>query len=271
LRLGLTRRCAVPTDAAIHNFASLWRDFRNLKSLAFLLSAEGRLRELDNQPADAAQSYIDAIYFGCEISHGGFMINRVVSIACEGVGEIPLVKLVPKLGSDQIRPLVPELEQISRNEVSWEEVLQNESRFARAQMGKHPNPIKLVLDLWQARPMRRVTRDRHDIAVARLRLLTVELALQCYRSEQGQPPGRLDLLVPRYLHQVPSDPFSGRPLVYRPQGTNWLLYSIGPDRVDDGGKPMEPSNPGDFLIGLGGSEAGSPPVNKGDLFYDSPW
>ena len=79
------------------------------------------------------------------------------------------------------------------------------------------------------------------------------------------------MLVPKYLRQVPSDPFRGHPLVFRPQGTNWLLYSVGPDRVDDGGKPMGPSNPGDILIGFGGRESGSPPVNKGDLFYDSPW
>jgi len=48
-------------------------------------------------------------------------------------------------------------------------------------------------------------------------------------------------------------PLSGKPLVYRAQGTNWLLYSVGPDVVDDGGKPAE------------GRLAG-----KGDLFFESP-
>lgn len=95
LRLGLTRRCAVPTDAAIANIATLWRELGNLKSLALLLSAEGRLRELDNRPADAAQSYVDAIHLGCEMSHGGLMINRLVGIACEGVGEVLSSNLSP--------------------------------------------------------------------------------------------------------------------------------------------------------------------------------
>jgi hypothetical protein len=66
--------------------------------------------------------------------------------------------------------------------------------------------------------------------------------------------------VPKYLQRVPSDPFSGHPLVCRPQGTTWLLYSVGPDRVDDGGKPMTRDNSGN-----------GPVVYKGDLFYDSPW
>jgi hypothetical protein len=257
LRLGLTRRCAVPTDAAISNFAT---DLPNLKRLAQLLSAEGRLRELDNRPGDAADSYIDTIRLGSKISHGGFMIYRLVGIACEAVGRSRLVKLVHKLSGEQIRPLVQELEQISSNEVPWEELLRNENRFARAQFFKYPNPIAVVSALWQDRSLNKAVEEQHDLAIAQLRLLIVELVLRCYRSEQGQPPGRLDLLVPKYLHQVPFDPFSGHAVVYRPQGTNWLLYSVGPDRVDDGGKPMSRSNPGSGLA-----------VYKGDLFYDSPW
>jgi hypothetical protein len=116
------------------------------------------------------------------------------------------------------------------------------------------------MELWQGIRLNRAIKELHDLAVVHLRLVTVELALRCYRSDQGQAPGRLDLLVPKYLQQVPSDPFSGHALVFRPQGTNWLLYSVGPDRVDDGGKPMSRSNP-----------SGSHSVYKGDLFYDSSW
>jgi hypothetical protein len=258
LRLGLTRRCAVPADTAIADFAKL-RDLACLKLLAQTLSAEGRLWELDNRPGDAAHSYSDAIQFGCDVGQGGAIINRLVGIACEAVGRSPLVKLVPKLSGGQIRPLLGELEQINSNEVSWEEVLRNENRLTSARIG----PMKLVFYLLQAgriRAMRSASEEKHELAVAQLRLLTVELALRCYRFEQGQTPGKLDLLVPKYLQRVPSDPFSGHALVYRPQGTNWLLYSVGPDRVDDGGKAMTRSNPGNSL-----------PVYKGDLFYDSRW
>jgi len=63
--------------------------------------------------------------------------------------------------------------------------------------------------------------------VAHERLLAVELALRCYQVEQGHPPARLDELATKYLSHVPEDPFSGQPLVYRAQGTNWLLHSVG--------------------------------------------
>ncbi|MCG3131962.1 MAG: hypothetical protein FLDDKLPJ_02772 [Phycisphaerae bacterium] len=41
------------------------------------------------------------------------------------------------------------------------------------------------------------------------------------------------------LASEPKDIFSGEPLVYRiaPDGQDFLFYSLGPDRVDDGGKP----------------------------------
>jgi hypothetical protein len=42
-------------------------------------------------------------------------------------------------------------------------------------------------------------------------------------------------------------------MIYRPQGTNWLLYSVGPDLVDNGGRP--------------GRTADSRP---GDVFYNAP-
>jgi hypothetical protein len=270
LRVGLNRGCAVPTDAEIANFATISSDVIGLKSLARLLSAEGRLAELEDRPADAARSYIDAIRLGSAMSRGGLMMNRLVGIACEGVGSIPLVKLVPKLNCEQVRPLIAELEKIDESTVPWREVVQNENFFVRAQMGKYPNPIKLASDLWQARDSRRASAERHDLAAAHLRLLIAELALRAYRCEHGNGPGSLAQLLPKYLQHLPSDPFSSNPLVYHPTGTNWVLYSLGPDRVDDGGKPVGKIISGHYLIGFEADKSGNG-QNKGDILYNSEW
>src|SRR5258708_24786705 len=112
LRRGLTRRCAVPTDAAIANFASISGDLIALKKLAKVLFAEERLAEMENRPVDAAASCIDSIRLGIEMSRGGLMINPLVGIACEAMGVVPLVKLVPKLRCDQLRPILFQFEQI---------------------------------------------------------------------------------------------------------------------------------------------------------------
>jgi hypothetical protein len=257
LRLGLTRQCALATDAAMTNVSATTSELASLKRLAQLLASEGRLREMDNHLADAAQSYIDAIHLGDEMSRGGFVINRLVGIACEAIGEARLRKLVSSLPPAEARRIVAELEKIDHAGVTWAEVWENEQRFIRYQNRKRFNPITWAVARWKNWRANQQAQMRHKRIAAHLRLLAGELALRACRSEQGRVPARLDDLLTNYLSTVPQDPFAGKPLIYRPQGTNWLLYSVGPDGVDDGGRPV------------GRSVSGT--VQKGDLFYDSPY
>jgi hypothetical protein len=60
-----------------------------------------------------------------------------------------------------------------------------------------------------------------------------------------RPPESLDELVPEYLEILPEDLFApGTPLELARQGAHWWLYSVGPDRVDDGGMLRWPGTPG---------------------------
>jgi hypothetical protein len=91
------------------------------------------------------------------------------------------------------------------------------------------------------------------------RATELKLALTLYQMEQGRPARTLKELVPRYFTSVPTDPYSGQPFKYRlsrderiaivkfsedftnphyrhvPAGDG-ILWSVGPDRVDDGGE-----------------------------------
>jgi hypothetical protein len=72
-------------------------------------------------------------------------------------------------------------------------------------------------------------------------LLRVTLALSAYRRERGGYPATLtELVTAKYLTALPDDPFSpGNPPRYRLDSpTKYLLYSVGPDAKDDGGKPV---------------------------------
>jgi hypothetical protein len=256
LRLGLSRTCSVPTAAAINDISVVTTNLAKFKVLAILLAEEGRVAEQDNRPGDAARSYVDCIHLGNEISCGGFVINRLVGIACGAIGANPLAKLIPALSCEQARPVIDELEKIDASSVTWEEVKRNENALIGHEFRKTPNPIRWFIGWWQSKPARDRAEIRHNIMLAHTRLFRVELALRCYQTEHGRPPQDLHELIPKYLHRVPLDPFSfnQQSVSYRPQGTNWLLYSIGMDRVDDGGKPV-----------------GKGPDSKGDIFFDSPW
>jgi competence protein ComGC len=63
------------------------------------------------------------------------------------------------------------------------------------------------------------------------------LALQRYKADKDSFPGDLqELINAGYLRQLPLDVYSGKPLVYRKTDDSFILYSVGEDFKDDGGK-----------------------------------
>jgi hypothetical protein len=63
------------------------------------------------------------------------------------------------------------------------------------------------------------------------------LALLRWQSDRREYPATLDDLVGAgYLKLLPQDPFSDKPLVYRRTDGDFVLYSLGPNFVDDGGE-----------------------------------
>jgi len=71
---------------------------------------------------------------------------------------------------------------------------------------------------------------------ARLAEPAVSVELELHRRSTGSFPEALADVSLTYLKELPVDPFSGRPFVYHKQGDGYVLYSIGPNGRDDGGK-----------------------------------
>jgi hypothetical protein len=68
-------------------------------------------------------------------------------------------------------------------------------------------------------------------------LTKIALALAEYHADRGSYPSALANLTPKYLPEVPKDIFnSDADLHYAVEGNGYLLYSIGPNGKDDGGK-----------------------------------
>ena len=63
------------------------------------------------------------------------------------------------------------------------------------------------------------------------------LALQRWRVEKNEYPATLDELIESgYLKELPMDPYSDKPLVYKKTTDSFCLYSIGHNFKDDGGR-----------------------------------
>ena len=255
--LRLLRTCLARPSAVTMDFPMIDANqnlLQGMSRLVRLFVAEGRLLEMDNRPSDAAQSYVDSIRFGNELRRGGFLMTHLWGVVSEAGGCHSLALVASKLTAEDFRSVIGALEKIDSERVKWQQVLRNEKHYTRNKLGNRLNPNNWWMCWQQARKDRHKAETTHKIVTALDRLVTGDIALRLYTSKQGQPPARLDEVMPGYLSRVPEDPFTGKPMVYRPQGTNWLLYSVGPDGVDDGGSP-----------------AGKGWPVKGDLLFDSTW
>lgn len=74
---------------------------------------------------------------------------------------------------------------------------------------------------------------------AYLELTRVALGLMRFKRASGTYPDTLDALVPSYLAALPQDPFTLKPFIYRRDGDGYVLYSVGMDFKDDGGKDKD--------------------------------
>jgi hypothetical protein len=78
--------------------------------------------------------------------------------------------------------------------------------------------------------------NRYRGSVGNLRCASVALGLERYRRDHSHWPDSLDVLVPKYLAAVPKDPQDGKPLRFKRLPDGVLIYWIGHDGIDDGGK-----------------------------------
>jgi hypothetical protein len=77
--------------------------------------------------------------------------------------------------------------------------------------------------------------------IAQTRVTRAGLAAIRFKQEQGAFPSDLQTLK---LANA-DDPFTGKPLIYRPTDRGFTIYSVGINMVDDGGTKGKNSRSGD--------------------------
>ncbi len=122
-------------------------------------------------------------------------------------------------------------------------------KFAQLVPGKDPGPLVVqsisdVLLTLLAPAIQRLNdaRDRYEQIHSNLQ---IAFAMAAYRLDVGRYPTKLDDLAPKYLTKVPGDVFSGKPLIYKPDGKGYLFYSVGANGIDEGGRWYDDDPRGD--------------------------
>jgi hypothetical protein len=76
-------------------------------------------------------------------------------------------------------------------------------------------------------------------------LTRLAFALAAYRADHGSYPAKLADLRPKYVAEIPQDLFIAAELHYQQHRDGYLLYSVGANGKDDGGKGRDDCKAGE--------------------------
>jgi hypothetical protein len=237
-RRGLSRTCRVPLTYTQADFS---RPNDRLRELACLFVIEGKLAEREGRTDDALGSYRDLLRLGQAITRGGLVIDCAYGHSAERMAIDGVHGLHRQLSPEVCRQWLAALQ---RSEAEREPV--EEIEYRELLWWEHAGGLttRMIESAGQSlgKDLSLASKAGEDFGlyhVATMRLLICELALQVFRAEHDREAERLEDLVPDLLPTVPLDPFTDQPLVYQPTADGPLLYSLGSDRRDDGGQPLE--------------------------------
>ena len=230
---------AIPWEADL-----LGRKNYNSSRLDELQTARSITRGLEAQaiaqeaidPNLAVEPLLACLRLGNMLEHEGLMVHGLVGYALDGVGLSHLIRLREKISIPKTREIISLIESQEKSRDNGDVVRDklwyslNDRWAFRLDQVLHSaeedggNPSYRYYDLGNKR-IRCITR-----------LLLIDLALRTYHAEHGNFPPKMESLVPKYLSQVPLDPFVEKPFIYRLRdGGEFVLYSVGGDGVNNGG------------------------------------
>src|SRR5262245_35014140 len=212
VREGLTKQCRVPISYSTNHL--VLRSLGEVKRLARLLEAAGRLAEMERRTNDAARSYLETIRYGEESCRGGIIMDHLVGIACGTIGVNALQKIAGSLDAANCRVLSRQLQEIEHGQESFKEVLRNEAEWVRRSF---PLGQRIPAMIPFASLAKRAQKDfvqKCNQATVQLKRLMIDLAARAYELDRGHTPKSLNELVPDYLESVPVDPTTGTRLTH---------------------------------------------------------
>jgi hypothetical protein len=77
---------------------------------------------------------------------------------------------------------------------------------------------------------------KEAILEANMGAAQISLACKIYMNQHGHLPNNILALVPDILEEAPLDPFTGKPFIYKLQEGGFIVYSIGSNEQDEGGR-----------------------------------
>ena len=173
-----------------------------------------------------------ADHFLSQGNFGDYSLGRGLAVrGLERLGRLVILEGVPPDWLAKLETVLPSGEDTwDRQSKEMEEVTRLYKRKFR--QGILPRLIGIVSSGRSAQDARMF----HLLYLAECRAGRTLLALHRYRNQTSAWPTSLAEVQPQVSADTLIDPFSGKLFGYRPSGNTFLLYSVGPNGTDEGGK-----------------------------------
>jgi hypothetical protein len=230
---------AVPFNPATDATAAYDRlkgsDIQLWRALCLSLQAETKLAAGSGDSNRAADFAIAVIRLSDMLGRGGLNVDSLVSLGLRRVGYQELQEMAHHLSRQKLQ----EVQQALENSIAEREY--SAARWARnADFNERVYGWHMRLENVQHFGMDPDSEIRAEAMHLQLDLminllLQAELAIRRFKIDEGRLPSDLSELVPHYATAIPTDCYS-QPLRYRVEADGFVLYSIGWDQRDDGGR-----------------------------------
>lgn len=221
-----------------------------LRGWVGIVRLQARSDEEQKRYVDASERWCDCIHLANGLTRGGDLSHVLTGIGIESAGHDGMASIRGDLPIEQIAKLLPDLIRIDSQRERAVSIKRRADGLLERDRGWRyrlamASPPHLSSEQREdtrtiVAPAVEATYDAIQRRDATHRLLMTDFAIRLFIAENDRSPIDLDDLVPRFLPAVPIDPFSGRPLIYRPSNDgvglgDLVVYCVGTDGGDDDG------------------------------------
>ena len=238
MRRAFSKPSRVPLEYNSAHFSPSLNSTSNSRSLFYALHVQAKTALDAGRFGDAVRIYLDMFRLGRTISSGGLMIQELTANAFESDGAQGLIQQVriDRLDAENLKLLRRELELLDASHEPFANIMERDRTWTKLSYGWGGRLFCWFEEALGGLENPQLFFASYGRVIAESRLLLTEAAIRAHIHAKGSPPDSLASLVPEFLSAVPQDPFGSGPLVYRRTEQEYLLYSLGGNRKDDGGQ-----------------------------------
>lgn len=143
-------------------------------------------------------------------------------------------KLRDRLDNKQLADIVRLIAKLEAEKMSWEKVRQ--VMTIEAAKSHWQNRLGYLLWQWRGRDLYEPSRAGYYENRNVVRMMVIDMALYSFEEQNGHFPDKLEQLIPEYFDSLPEDPHGKGSFQYRLTDDQVILYSVGPNGIDEEGK-----------------------------------